>query len=888
MRHLSWALVLGLLVTVPVSAQDGAETPQIDDLLGTAQQDGGFSFGGEFEISAELVAEKVAIGETAYLKIHVTLPMGHHISSQNPKANAPTKIGVHTLTGLEPIDDGFTPTETPDAHEDEFVGYVEYFHDKATWVRRYKILDPSNATAIGTLNGLYCESGPGGQCTPVDNAEFEAKLDATLEQPQSVFNIQVTPTRGKKNKPDPVSLEFDLPEGAKVGDEITLRVTMILDEGWHAFSRDQNPDNLGLPIVLGVSGLAGLEAIDEDFAVDQTPEEVDPFDDGTIQLQLHDTVNWTQRYRVTDPVYAVRGAITYQVCRDNCLAPRDVEFHLGSLITTLASVTPSRAASPDEPANLTMGLLFAFLGGLILNVMPCVLPVLSIKMLSFAKQAGESRGRVLQLNLSYAVGVISVFLLLAGLAIAAGYGWGELFQQAEFNLVMTVIIFVMALSLLGVFEIPIPGLGGGGGFTEKEGPTGAFLTGILATVLATPCSGPFLGPVLGWSIKQQAFETFLIWGVMGFGMAFPYVLVGMFPAAIRFLPKPGMWMVRFKEICGFALLATVIYFVTLLEERYVVPLLIMLLGIAVSLWMIGKLYQHNSPPKTKWRVRGMALTSIAVVGSFSYWMSIEGLKLPWQPFTEQRFKSLMAEKKTIMVDFSAEWCQTCKWNELYALNTEETLAVIEEHGIIPVYADYTHRSPEIKKWLDHFDSISIPLTVIVPQGDLKRAIILRDTFSKKRLLEALKEAANANVAMPWRAPSPATAKQFVDDKATALIHFAADYDQSTELNRRTAIDVPETVRFVEEHGIIPLRIDCTDRTPECEEWTERFGGFWAAMPMTVVVPKGDLDRATVLRDTFCKEELLRVLRVAVTEETPLVRTAARRDGDRVGSVAWSD
>ena len=185
-------------------------------------------------------------------------------------------------------------------------------------------------------------------------------------------------------------------------------------------------------------------------------------------------------------------------------------------------------------------LAFAFLGGFILNFMPCVLPVLGLKILAFVQQAGESRGRVFMLNVWYSIGLISVFMVLAALAagvgLAAGerYGWGEQFTDVTFKITMTALVFVMALSFLGVWEIPIPGFVGTGRASDlqnKEGPTGAFCKGVFTTILATPCSGPFLGPVFGYVLKQPPYMAYCIFGAVGLGMASPYLLIGAFPVA---------------------------------------------------------------------------------------------------------------------------------------------------------------------------------------------------------------------------------------------------------------------------------------------------------------------------------------------------------------------
>ena len=270
-------------------------------------------------------------------------------------------------------------------------------------------------------------------------------------------------------------------------------------------------------------------------------------------------MTWTRRFKFEPKTgangFGIEGKIRYGICNEStCLPPHTEEFKLGDLI----GAGPLPKALPDDSpklssANAAEGSIWfylgaAFLGGMILNVMPCVLPVLAIKVLSFAQQAGESRSRVLALNVSYTIGVLAVFLTLATLAVGTQLGlsfigdfsWGGLFRHTRFNLVMACIVFGMGLSLLGVFEIPVPGMvGSAAGQNQGEGLLGAFLTGIFATLLATPCTGPVMATALGWSIRQPPVFVYLIWGVMGFGMASPVFAAGILSQVDRLAAQAG-------------------------------------------------------------------------------------------------------------------------------------------------------------------------------------------------------------------------------------------------------------------------------------------------------------------------------------------------------------
>jgi len=546
---------------------------------------------------------------------------------------------------------------------------------------------------------------------------------------------------------------------------VQLKITMKLEEGFHTFALDQDKTQAGLPTHIELFKLEGLKPVSKQFAVSPEPKQETH---GEYNQRTHyDEVVWTREFeRLPDAkAIGVEGKLKYQICNEgSCRPPLPVEFQLGSLTNAqpVAMSSLEELKEPDsddaliiasegENQSLASYLFFAFLGGLILNVMPCVLPVVAIKVMSFVQQAGESRTRIFALNIFYSLGVLTVFLGLASLAVFAGLGWGGLFQSTKFNIIMACIVYAMGLSMLGVFEIPVPGMvGSAASGQQKEGLPGAYLTGILATLLATPCSGPFLGPVLAWSVIQTPAITYLVWSVMGLGMASPYIIFSVFPKAINYLPKPGMWMVRFKEFSGIVLMGAVIFIISFLDESLTIPVLIMLLGITTGLWMIGSLYSHNSSYQKKMTVRTAALLLTAGIGLFGYNMSQKSTNdLPWVPFNVAELQKLRTENKTILIDFSAEWCLTCKTNEKFALNTPETLELINKHNVVPMYADYTDYSPTIKEWLDKFQSVSIPLTVIFPANRPNEPIIIRDLYTKSTLLHALQEA----VAVPPAAKS---------------------------------------------------------------------------------------------------------------------------------------
>lgn len=405
------------------------------------------------------------------------------------------------------------------------------------------------------------------------------------------------------------------------------------------------------------------------------------------------------------------------------------------------------AAATAPPAVTLSGLLpilgAAFVGGLILNLMPCVLPVIGLKVLSFAEQAGHQRGKVLAMNLAYSTGLLSVFMLLAALAAFAGYGWGELFTYGWFKIGMVVFVFAMALSFLGVWEIPIPGFAGGRGankLQQKEGYAGAFFKGVFTTVLATPCSGPFLGPAIGFTLGQSTSITFLIFAAIGIGMASPYLLIGAFPSLVKALPKPGAWMETFKQLMGFVLMGTVVYLVWLVSEDQRMPLLATLVAVAFACWWVGSTSITASTQKkmTAW-LGGFATAAAIGFVAFTQ-MGPSDYELAWRPFTPEKLAAAKTKGETVLVDFTANWCATCQVNSRLAINTQRVKQVVEANHVTPLLADWSDRGPAIRETLEAFGSRSIPFLAIFPADRPNEPILLPDLISERQLLEALAKA----------------------------------------------------------------------------------------------------------------------------------------------------
>lgn len=464
----------------------------------------------------------------------------------------------------------------------------------------------------------------------------------------------------------------------------------------------------------------------------------------------------------------------------------------------------------ETDESLLYYLALAFAGGIILNVMPCVLPVIGLKVMSFVQQAGESRARAWALNLWYSIGIVAVFLALAALAVFMRLGWGEQFGSPAFNVTLVGIVFAMALSLLGLWEIPIPGFVGSGAaveMAEREGPVGALLKGGLTTVLATPCIGPFMTTALTWAMKQPATTTFSVFAMLGLGMASPYLLIGAFPRLIRFIPKPGPWMETFKKLMGLILLATVVWLLTFLEPAMVVPTVALMVGIAAACWWVAQT-PVTAPLSTQAYAWTTAALAVAIVAMGSYgWLyqdvmlqrfdrrvdlrveqalANERLSLSqtlanvgdpqqlaalrrdliansaladaaWQPFTLERLAQLaIQQKRTVLVDFTADWCMTCKTLEAAVLKTDEVEAAINEADVVTMVADYTDTPEWMSQTIYALGGVGVPVVAIFPADDPYRPIVFPSGYTKQKLLAAIKKATGRQVTQTARFSGEAT------------------------------------------------------------------------------------------------------------------------------------
>ena len=396
-------------------------------------------------------------------------------------------------------------------------------------------------------------------------------------------------------------------------------------------------------------------------------------------------------------------------------------------------------------------LLLALLGGLILNLMPCVLPVISLKIMGLVSNAGEAPGRVRVLGLAFCGGVVGTFVALAAAVVAlkAGgqqVGWGFQFQEPVFVLFMAALVFVLALSLLGVFEFRLPGFSGSAG--KGEGAGGSFFNGVLATILATPCTAPFLGTALGFAFTQPPLTIFAVFVASGMGMALPYGILALRPAWMRFLPRPGAWMLLFKQAMGFVLLATVLWLLWVLGQQRGADAVVwagaLLLALALAAWLVGTWLDLGSSSLRRTLVWSGAVLSV-VIGIWGVIPALKGQPVGvegkdegvWLAYSPALLDRLRHEEKLIFLDFTAAWCWTCKVNEQTVLDHPDVQRRFRESEAVLVKADWTDANPDITHLLGQFGRSGVPLYVIYPPDKNRQPLILPEIITRGIVLEKL-------------------------------------------------------------------------------------------------------------------------------------------------------
>jgi len=556
-------------------------------------------------------------------------------------------------------------------------------------------------------------------------------------------------------------------------DQLQVAISIEIEQGWHLYHDDLgNPDAVGVPTVVTLTG-EGLS-----FSKVRFPE--------PLKLDQPGLDSWIYGHEGTIVLFAaarlesgpqapeVRAFLEGLTCEDlgTCIPYEQDLTDSGSgsdalfasfpedLFASASSESSSDSGSTEGGARsdggstsvlageltgaeydavvfpefkpqtsqathgLAIWLLLAFVAGMLLNVMPCVLPVISIKILSFVQQAGEDKARILSLGLSFAAGIMVVFLVLATLAVVAGLSWGEQFQDQTFIIGMIALVFAFSLSMFGVYELGVPAsVGAMAGAAPREGLGDAFFKGMLATVLATPCSGPFLGSTLTWTASQPAPVVFSIFTVLGLGMALPYVVLTANPRLLELVPKPGPWMDTFKQSMGFVLLATVVYLMISLRQELMLFTVAFLVFVGLGCWWWGRFSVRARNGGRRLATLAVAL-GIAAIGWRLSFVEFRGLfesddHAAWEEFDPIVFAAYLDSGRSVLVDFTADWCPNCKYNEKFVYDDDQVVAAMAAKNVARITADLTHdgaRTDMLERLRDGLGANSIPFVAVFP-GD---------------------------------------------------------------------------------------------------------------------------------------------------------------------------
>ena len=568
--------------------------------------------------------------------------------------------------------------------------------------------------------------------------------------------------------PEKASVELDVDRTAYAPGEAGRLVALLrIEDGWHVNSHQPSFEYL-IPTTAEVELPAGWKAATLTYPAGEMARfqfADDPL--SVFQGEVPIVASFLVPASASAGDVVVRVKVTYQACNDTqCLPPVDHEevasLRIGGAGQPKESGFFARnrdaggAAAPDgndgagrprgdggeaavpAPGTPPAGgrtffwmIAVGLLGGLILNAMPCVLPVLSIKVFALVKHASLTRRQVATASLATTAGILVSFWALAAAAVlarraGAAVGWGIHFQQPAFVALLAVIVVLFALNMWGIFEIRLPGrLADVAGSAPRDGLGGHLFTGLFAALMATPCSAPFLGSAVGFALGQSAPVVFAIFTAVGVGMAAPYLLLAVWPGAARFLPRPGAWMVRLKEVMGFLLAGAAVWLFYVLAQQVSAATLALvqlaLLGLALAVWLA-----RSARPGWPLATATVAMLALAVA---PVWLAAvappasrgalgrapRGL-IAWVPFERAEAERLAAAGTPVFVDVTADWCVTCKVNERLVLDTPEVAGAFDRLGIVAMRADWTTRDRAIGEFLAEHGRYGIPFYMLYRPG----------------------------------------------------------------------------------------------------------------------------------------------------------------------------
>ncbi len=678
------------------------------------------------EITVKASNSNIGLNQEVTISAEIAIPEHYHINLQ------PDFVFIDS----ENDNISWSKTVYPAGKKDEYG--TEYFENSLLMERNFKLISKPGSDELN-LNIIvgYQMCDENGACLMPE--EIEKSLNFSITESG---NAGISTTNSKIFEGG-IKVSWNVPQEIPKNGYAEVTANFELPEKYHSY---QQPDYLFIDF-------------DEDSGL-KLEETVYPAGekDKTGVVSYHGNFQLKKKISIspdfTGKNLSTNMYIGYQVCLNNgsCLMPEEIEVPVNFSIKGYADQATDTADAAKEN-NILKFLLMAFIGGLILNVMPCVLPVLSIKAMHLVGQSQQNKSEIMKGSFAYTAGILVSFLILAAVVVilkvtGESVGWGFQFQNIGFTLSLTAIMFVFSLSLFDVFIISAPGMTMASQASSKEGHWGSFLSGVVAVLLATPCTAPFLGAALGVAFSQPPVMIVLFFLLIGLGLAFPFILLAFWPGVIKKIPRPGEWMNVFKEFMGFLLLGTTVFLLNTVNALVggggnFIRVLYWLVALAIASWYYGRFAKPHFSKTKQWVSLFIAVA--IVVGSSVFLLDFKETASTeqaqhgaWKKFNPEEVMKLHAEGTPVFVDFGAAWCMTCNTNEKLVLYTDEIQQAFKDKGVALYRGDNTKKDPLIIEWLNKYERAGVPLYLLF-YPDQKEAKVFPEIISKNMILDALEK-----------------------------------------------------------------------------------------------------------------------------------------------------
>jgi thiol:disulfide interchange protein/DsbC/DsbD-like thiol-disulfide interchange protein len=681
------------------------------------------------KVKAQVIAENdgIAPGKAFWVALRQEITPGWHTYWSNPgDTGLATQIDWQLPQGFDVSELKFpTPHRQPTGELMNF-GYENEVLVLAEITPPAMLSVDSDVEIKGKASWLVCQE----VCIP-ESASFLLTLPVTPEPAPGPWASAFTATRAKLPKANPSM------QNAVVNDE-----TIILTIDPLPLGADEIPDE------------AYFFPHDALLIKHSAPQKLDLAGRKAMLTLSREKSRQEPITHITGDIWfrSAMGETSYEFKADIAPPPAPAPVVAPTASPVVQPALPTQ--SGDEMVGLLSAIVFAFLGGLILNLMPCVFPILSLKALGLVHKAHtEDRDHIVMGGLVYTLGVMASFAVL-GIALvtlkAAGHniGWGAQLQSPKFVAAMALLLFFIGYWLSGAITLGSSWMGIGNTLANKKGHLGSFFTGMLAVIVATPCTAPFMGGAVFYALTQHWSVTLAVMFAMGLGLAFPYLLLTLVPGALRFMPRPGIWMEHFKQFLAFPMFAAALWLTWVVAQQTgpngVLFVMTAMLSLAFGFWLWGT---TQNRPATLWQyfkkllaVIAIVLTLLALVQFRNAPMVAPGApaeQAAYEPYSKERLSALRSEGRPVFVNMTAAWCITCLANEKAALSTDAVRGFFQEHDVTYLKGDWTNYDDAITEYLKGFGRSGVPIYVFYPADQSQAPVVLPQLLTPDTVLSHL-------------------------------------------------------------------------------------------------------------------------------------------------------